>query len=129
MQEESPPENAGLSEAERDELEIEDLLANMMAAPKIPDSNLDVEESRESRRSRLDEVRKHFAFYGTKEEARTDPEGIRLAGRSIALLVRVKELPILEALDEMVATLGVDQETLIWRALEEFVASHNPKRP
>ena len=126
MQKESPPENAVLSDAERDELEIEDMLANMMAPIKIPDSNQDVEESRESRRSRL---RKQFASYGTEEEARTDPEGIRLAGRSIALLVRVKELPILEALDEMVATLGVDQETLIWRALEEFVASHNPKRP
>jgi hypothetical protein len=32
---------------------------------------------------------------------------------------------ILDSLDKLVATLGVDQKTLIWRAIEEFVARQN----
>ena len=104
-----------------DEQEIEDMLATMMAPIKMPDNNQDVKTSRESRRNRRDELRKHFASYGTEEEARTDPEGIKLTGHTIALLVRAKELPIFDALEKMAATLGENRETLIWRAIEEFV--------
>jgi len=98
-----------------------------MQEKSLQDGTVLPKEEIEPRRSKFDELKGHFVYYGTDEEFRTDPEGVKWVGQMITLVVRVKEQPFINALDKMAATLRVDRETLIWRAIEEFVAPQTRK--